>query len=49
MNNKTTRNSLLLLVTAAVWGAALWRRQLVDRRSERIHLIVSAALSVHWC
>ena len=22
MNNKTTRNSLLLLVTAAVWGAA---------------------------
>ncbi len=22
MNNKTTRNSFLLLVTAAVWGAA---------------------------
>lgn len=22
MNNKTTRNSILLLVTAAVWGAA---------------------------
>ena len=49
MNNKTTRNSILLLVTAAVWGAAFGAQYSwwTDNRSI-LRLIVSGVLSGHW-